>query len=72
MDLKASLKRAGNLSLEQGCDMVVGDNGSGAWVIMPLSDSRSDSLRPGFIVGPTGLRYPEDHDLSIRLMAQGR
>jgi hypothetical protein len=72
MDLKASLRRAQNLAIEQLREMVVGDDGSGAWVIMTLDDPRSDALRPGFIVGAQGLRYPEDHDLAVRLMAQGR
>ncbi len=72
MDLKASLKRAENLAREHEHEMVVGDDGSGAWVIMPLSDARSDSLEPGFIVTATGLRYPEDHEQAVRLMAQGR
>lgn len=71
MDLKASLKRARNLSIEKGCDMVVGDD-AGSWIILPLSDARSDSLRPSFIVGPDGLKYPEDHEAATRLMAEGR
>lgn len=72
MDLKASLKRAENVARETGREMVVGDDGTGAWVILPLSDARSDSLEPGFIVTASGLRYREDHELAVRLMARGR
>lgn len=72
MDLKATLKRARNLSGELGADHVVGDDGSGTWVILRLDDPTSDSLKPGFIVGAQGLRYPEDHEAVVALMAQGR
>ena len=72
MDHKASIQRAPSHARQQGHDMVVGDDGSGAWVIMPLADPRSDALRPGFIVGAQGLRYPEDHEQAVGLMARGR
>jgi hypothetical protein len=72
MDLKATLKRARNLALEQDCVMVVGDEGAGEWVILPMDDPRSDGLDPGLIVDAGGLRYPEDHDKAVELMARGR
>ncbi|BBD07262.1 hypothetical protein [Desulfovibrio ferrophilus] len=72
MDLKATLKRAANLSRENDCDMVVGDDGTGEWIIMPLDDPRSDSLAPGIIVDKGGIRYPEDIDTANNLMRQGR
>lgn len=72
MDLKATLKRATNLSREKDCVMVVGDDGTGDWVIMPLTDSRSDALEPGIIVDSGGIRYPEDIDTANALMRQGR
>ncbi|MBU1002857.1 MAG: hypothetical protein KKE73_10075 [Proteobacteria bacterium] len=72
MDLKATLKRAANLACENECDMVVGDDGSGDWIILPLVDPRSDSLTPGIIVDKGGIRYPEDMDIAHRLMRQGR
>lgn len=70
MDLKMTLKRATNLSREQNMDMVVGDDGG--WVILPLDDPRSDSLSPGIIVNADGIKYPEDHDLAVSLMAKGK
>lgn len=72
MDLKATLKRAANLSRENGCVMVVGDDGTGDWIIMPLDDARSDSLEPGIIVDKGGIRYPEDIDVANALMRKGR
>ncbi|WP_461211184.1 hypothetical protein [Desulfocurvus sp. DL9XJH121] len=71
MDLKATLKRARSLALEQDRDMVVGDDGTGSWIIAPLDDPRSDGLSPGLIVDRGGLRYPEDHDKAVALMAKG-
>jgi len=72
MDLKATLKRAKNLARENDCVMVVGDAGQGEWVIMPMTDPRSDSLTPGIIVDHGGIRYPEDVDTANALMRQGR
>lgn len=72
MDLKASLRRARSLALERDDVMVVGDDGTGTWVILPLDDPRSDGLAPGFIVDGGGLRYPEDHAAAVALMARGR
>lgn len=72
MDLKATLKRAQNLAGEQDCVMVVGDDGTGDWAILPMDDPRSDGLAHGLIVDHDGLRYPEDHDKAVALMAQGR
>lgn len=72
MDLKATLKRARNLAGERDCVMVVGDDGTGDWTILPMDDPRSDGLDPGLIVDENGLRYPEDHDKAVALMAQGR
>lgn len=70
MDLKMTLKRAQSLSWEQGADMVVGDDDG--WIILPLDDPRSDSLSPGIIVNSGGIKYPEDHDTAVALMAQGK
>jgi len=72
MDLKATLKRARNMADEQKCVMVVGDDGSGDWIILRLDDPCSDGLDPGLIVDENGLRYPEDHDKAVALMASGR
>lgn len=56
---------------EQGTDMVVGKEDGRAWMIVPISDSRSDNMRPSLIVGPEGLRYPEDHEIFTDLIMKG-
>lgn len=50
--------------------MVVGQDDSGAWVILPIDDSASDLLRPSILVNEKGIKYPEDHERVTQLIAR--
>jgi len=38
---------------------------------VPITDARSDQLRPSVIVTGAGLKYPEHEDLYARLVSEG-
>lgn len=70
MNLQDSLTRAQKLSRENNTDMVVGQDETGAWTILPIDDSASDLLQPSVMVNESGIKYPDDHELVSRLIAK--
>lgn len=57
------------MAQEQEKEMVVGRNEAQEWVIMPVEDNASDSLKTGILVNASGIKYPEDHELVAELIA---
>jgi hypothetical protein len=70
MTFKETVILAIKLAHRQQQELVVGRE-DGRWEIVPITDARSDQLRPSVIVTGAGLKYPEHEDLYARLVSEG-
>ncbi|BFR48798.1 hypothetical protein RVX_R18590 [Nitratidesulfovibrio sp. HK-II] len=70
MTFKETVILAIKLAHRQQQELVVGRE-DGRWEIVPITDARSDQLRPSVIVTGSGLKYPEHEDLYARLVSEG-
>ena len=70
MNIKESVILALKLARRDKETLVVGHDGA-RWVMLPLSDARSDQLAHAIIITPKGFRYPQDEMRIADLVAQG-